>query len=35
MREVGRIFDVMRAIEGAYRDRPADVEKTASQLVNI
>ncbi|HEV8607611.1 MAG TPA: thioredoxin domain-containing protein, partial [Tepidisphaeraceae bacterium] len=26
---------VMRAIEGAYRDRPGDVEKTASQLVNI
>ncbi len=26
---------VMRAIEGAYRDRPADVEKTATQLVNI
>jgi uncharacterized protein YyaL (SSP411 family) len=26
---------VMRAIEGAYRDRPGDVEKTATQLVNI
>src|SRR5688572_29167113 len=26
---------VIRAIEGAYKDRPGDVEKTASQLVNI